>query len=151
MTVFAPMDSWIAAADRSDDWLSLGLDLLDGWQAGAGQAHLVAVLDALRTVRPLAPESPDPLVLAVWFHHAAVPRGPLSRPALLELSATLGYERIAALGEPALAGEVARLVRQIGVRHTDPQDLPGGLVHAAHRAAVSPTHLAAVPPVPRDQ
>ena len=161
MNVFSPMDSWIAAAGRADDWLALGLDLLDGWQAveddetGAGQPHLVAVLAALRTVRPVTPVAPDPLVLAVWVHHASEPRhAQLSGPAVLALSATSAYDRLADLGGPGLAREVARLVLQFGVRHPDPDDVSGGLLHAAHLAAVSPTHLAAVPPVPqpsRDQ
>jgi predicted metal-dependent HD superfamily phosphohydrolase len=149
LTVFSPMDSWIAATGRSDEWLSLGLDLLDRWQApdaqGADQAHLVAVLAALRVVRPVVAEAPDPLVLAVWFHHAAGPQ------ASLELSAAFAYERIATLGEPELAGEVARLIRQLGLPHPGPDDTAGGLLHTAHRAAMSPAHLAALPPPVGDQ
>ncbi|BEP15547.1 hypothetical protein acdb102_38580 [Acidothermaceae bacterium B102] len=147
MTVFSPMDSWIAAAGRSDASLSVGLDLLDRWQGegrddsdehgtGVGQAHLVAVLAALHALRPVTPEAPDPLVLAVWFHHAG---------------ATAASVALQALGDGDLAVEVERLVRQLGLRHADHDDANGCLLHAAHRAAVSATHLAAVPPVPGDQ
>lgn len=147
MTAFSPMDSWIAAAGRTDASLSVGLDLLDRWQGegqdendeqgtGAGQAHLVAVLAALRALRPTSPGVPDPLVLAVWFHHAG---------------AAAALDTLQPLGDAELAGEVERLVRQLGLRHPDHDDTNGCLLHAAHRAAVSATHLAAVPPVPGDQ
>ena len=156
VNVFSPLDSWIAATGRTDEWLELGLDLLGRWQtgaaAGADQAHLVAVLAALRVVRQVTPEPPDAVVLAGWFHHVAATRPTsASDTVALGLSATMAYERIAALGEPELAAEVARLIRQLGLPRPDPGDAAGGLLHAAHLAALSPGHLAAVPPVTGDQ
>jgi predicted metal-dependent HD superfamily phosphohydrolase len=141
VTVFALMDAWIAAAGRTDPWLSLGLDLMDGWQADpvAGQKHLAAVLSSLGSLRPAGAVAPDPVALAVWFHHS---RGDGVGRTDLDASAAAAYEALSGLTEPALAHEVARLVRVLGAGHPEPGDLAGKLLHAAHRAAMGPSHLA---------
>jgi hypothetical protein len=139
VTVFAPMDEWIAAGGRTDAWLQLGLDLLESWQDledAVGQAHLQAVLGALGALRPTRPPAPDPVALAVWFHH------PQRENAVVALTALAG---------PDVAVEVDRLVRVLGRHHPDRADLPGTLLCAAHRAAVSGVHLAAVPVETQDQ
>ena len=153
MTIFAPMDSWVAAGGRSDEWLAVGVDLLDGWQqqvvrpgtVEAGQAHLCAVLAALDRLRPDLRTSPDPLVLAVWFHHSgADPEG----------GAAVAWDTLCGLGEPDLAGQVARLVRRLAPHQPVGVDPAGLLLAAAHRSATSPLSLlrmAPVPPVTGDQ
>jgi predicted metal-dependent HD superfamily phosphohydrolase len=152
VAVFALMDQWIVAAGRTDPWLELGLELMDSWQAGdpgAGQQHLADLLAALKKQRPEVPAAPDPVALALWFHHAGT--GRVAGRAGLETSAATAYQALCRLGEPALAEEVARLVRVLGAGQPDPDDLPGSLVCSVHRAATSPSHLAAVPPVSEDQ
>lgn len=146
MTVFALMDEWLACTGSSDDaWLSLGLDVLDGWQAGrqdpgdplGGQQHLAATVIALRAYRPLT-SPPDPVSLAVWFHHC----GGLD-PALLD--------RLAQLGGPALGIRVGRLVRGLLTGDTPSADPAAALLHAVHRSALSPSHLTPVRAAPPDQ
>jgi predicted metal-dependent HD superfamily phosphohydrolase len=156
VTVFPLMDEWIAATGRSDAWLDLGLELMDGWQGAeqrpSGQAHLAAVLAALRTLRPVPPSPPDPVALAVWFHHGLGEHG--SGSGGLESGAVAAYEALCELGEPAVAAEVARLVRLLGHARLDPSDVDGALFCAAHRAAAASrpaSHLAPVPPVDEDQ
>jgi hypothetical protein len=137
VAVFALMDQWIVAAGRTDPWLELGLELTDSWQAGdpgAGQQHLADLLVALKTQRPEAPAAPDPVALALWFHHTGT-----------------AYEALCRLGEPTLATEVARLVRVLGARQPDPGDPAGLLLCSVHRAATSASYLASVPPVIEDQ
>jgi hypothetical protein len=153
VTVFALMDAWIAAAGRTDPWLSVGLDLMDGWQADpvAGQEHLAAVLSSLGSLRRAGPVAPDPVALAVWFHHARPARPARDGRPDLDASAAAAYEALSGLTDPALAGEVARLVRVLGAPHPEPGDGAGTLLCAAHRAAMGPSHLAPVPPVPGAQ
>jgi predicted metal-dependent HD superfamily phosphohydrolase len=152
LTVFALMDEWIASAGRTDPWLALGLELMDSWQTGdaaTGQAHLADLLGELKALRRTAPQPPDPVALAVWFHHAG--SDGKAGPAGLETSAATAYQALSGLGEPELAGEVARLVRLLGRHELDPGDLPGRLLCSVHRAAMSPSHLAPVPRLVEDQ
>ena len=140
MTLFALMDEWIASTGEADDaWLALGLDVLDGWQsagrgvtgaATAGQPHLAATLDALHRARPVA-VAPDPVALALWFHHC----GGLD-PSLLD--------RLAGLAGPALAVRVQRLVQGLAEGAPRPDDPAAVAVHAAHRAARGGGHVAPV-------
>ena len=122
MTVFALMDEWLACTGGDDDaWLSLGLDVLDGWQAATrgaaadpattGQQHLASMLGALRAGRPVA-AAPDPVALALWFDTCA-----RLDPLLLD--------RLAVLAGPALAVRVGRLVRGLAAGGTRP-GRPGG-------------------------
>jgi hypothetical protein len=119
--------------------LSLGLDLLEGWQAAGrapgagtttGQPHLTATLTALRANRPVA-SAPDAVALALWFHHCS------------DLDPTL-LDRLAGLGGAALAIRVDWLVRGLAAGVPLPEDAAAGLLHAAHRTAVSAVHLAPV-------
>lgn len=152
MAVFALMDEWMAAAGRTDPWLALGLELMDSWQTGdsaTGQQHLADLLGALKALRPAAPDAPDPVALAIWFHHAGPDRG--AGPAGLQSSAAAAYEALNSLGQPDLAREVARLVRLLGGRRPDPADAAGTLMSSVHRAAMSASHLASVRRDPADQ
>jgi predicted metal-dependent HD superfamily phosphohydrolase len=152
VAVFALMDQWIVAAGRTDPWLELGLEVMDSWQAGdpgAGQQHLADLLAALKTQRPEAPAAPDPVALALWLHHAGT--GRVGGRAGLETSAGTAYETLCRLGEPTLATEVARLVRVLGASQPHPGDAAGSLLCSVHRAAMSTSHLASVPPVIEDQ
>lgn len=147
MTLFALMDEWLACTGDADDaWLALGLDVLDGWQAAGrsaggavttGQPHLAATLDALHRSRPVA-ATPDPVALALWFHHCAG-----LDPALLD--------RLAGLIGPALAIRVQRLVHGLAEGDPRPDDPAAALVHAAHRSAHASAHLAPVRAARSDQ
>jgi predicted metal-dependent HD superfamily phosphohydrolase len=153
VAVFALIDEWIASAGRTDPWLALGLELMDSWQTGGdaatGQAHLADLLGELKALRRTVPPPPDPVALAVWFHHAGSNgKGGLAG---LETGAATAYQALSGIGEPELAAEVARLVRLLGRREVDPGDLPGRLLCSVHRAAMSPSHLAPVPGLAEDQ
>ena len=147
MTVFALMDEWLACTGGDDDaWLSLGLDVLDGWQAATGagedrattgQQHLAATLSALRVCRPVA-AAPDPVALALWFDTCA-----RLDPMLLD--------RLAVLAGPALAVRVDRLVHGLSAGGARPDDPAAALVHTAHRSALSSVRLAPVRACPSDQ
>jgi hypothetical protein len=136
VTVFALMDEWIAATGRTDEWLQLGLDVLEQWQGLDAQQHVAAVLTALAEARPTRPPAPDRVALAVWFHHA----GPAA-----------AYAALAPVGGPLLGQEVARLVRVLAGPAPHADDRLGALLLAAHRSAKAATPLAAVRPVTRDQ
>jgi hypothetical protein len=139
------MDEWLASAGGSDDArLSLGLDLLDAWQASGhlddpstGQQHLAASLQALRSQRSVA-MSPDVVALCLWFHDC----GRLD-PSFLD--------RLAEVGGPALAIRVRWLVRGLAGGGPRPGDPAMALAHAVHRSALCSAHLTPVRPVPRDQ
>jgi hypothetical protein len=145
VTVFALMDEWIAGVgDSGDAWLGLGLRVLDGWQGSArpddattGQQHLASTLLWVRAQRSVA-LVPDPVALALWFHHC----GRLD-PSLLD--------RLAEVGGPALGLRVRRLVEQLAGAEDPSGDPAACLVHAAHRASLSVTHLTPVRARPADQ
>lgn len=147
MTLFALMDEWLACTGDADDaWLALGLDLLDAWQTAGrtgvgptpgGQPHLAATLDALHRLRPVA-TAPDPVALALWFHHCA------------DLDGSL-VDRLAGLAGPALAIRVQRLVQGLAEGRPRPDDPAAVLLHAAHRSAQPPGHLARVQASRADQ
>ena len=139
MAVFALLDEWIAATGRTDPWLELGLELTDSWQAAPpreGQQHLASLLSVLTELRTEPAAHPDPLVLALWFHHTAPAR--------------VG-DALAEVGGPELAHEVTRLVRGMEARVADVEDASGLLLCRVHRTVPRVVHLAAVPRPTGDQ
>lgn len=134
------MDSWTALIARHSadpDAAGVGRRLLESWSQPHRTYHSVTHLrDILARVEELASfaDDPDAVLLAAWYHDAVYD----GRPDDEERSAQRAETELTGLGvAPALAAEVARLVRMTVTHDPAPGDRNGEALSDADLAPLA--------------